>query len=624
MDKLNVVFGTAGHIDHGKTTLLKALTGIDADRLVLEKELGITIDIGFAPWITDEVNMGFVDVPGHEKYVRNMVVGVSGIDGVLLVVAANEGIMLQTIEHIDICSMLDIKKLVVALTKIDMVSSEDVKNREKEISDFLKGYSFNVIDIVKTSGITGEGIDSLKKALLKMAKSVERVDENGFPRLNIDRVFKLKGIGVVVTGTTLSGSFKVGDVVEILPIHKKCKIRNIQVYEKDVKIAFSGQRTALNLSGINYEDLKRGYSVTIPDAFEGSQMVNVKIKCSKNFDKGIKDGLKVHFYAGTDASVGKVYLPEGISYIKPGEESYSQIRLEKPIFMLPCDRFIIRQYSPEITIGGGKIVEILTSKLRKKELLDRIDVFCKFESCSIPEFILLKFKNSVFTPHLVFKNLGKSIESIEEGIKNLLRDEKIKAFTFSGKTYYIELNFYRILKNKIEDILLKKGRKGIKRENLNFEIKIRDELLFNFLLESLLMEGILVKRKDLLFHRKFFEGKVDKNYIDVENFIKRRRFDGVTKEELAKKFGKKGEEYLNVLISNGKVFPVEKNYFLSEKVIEELTEKIKDKFGDKGEFSVREFKNLTGLTRKRAIPLLEFLDRKGITLRLGNVRKLRI
>ncbi len=623
MEKINVVFGTAGHIDHGKTTLLKALTGIDADRLVLEKELGITIDIGFAPWITDKVNMGFVDVPGHEKYVRNMVVGVSGIDGVLLVVAADEGVMPQTIEHVDICSMLDIKNIVVAITKIDLVSQEDVERRIEEVKNFLLNYNFKKVEIVAVSGVTKEGIDNLKDALLRMASYVDRSESSTFPRLNIDRVFKLKGIGVVVTGTTLSGKFSVGDTVEILPIHRKCKIRNIQVYERDVKEAVAGQRTALNLSGIEFKDLKRGYSITTPDIFDTSQIINVKIKCSKNFDKGIKDGLKVHFYGGTDNSIGKIYFPENVKVLESGRESFSQIRLEKPLFLLPCDKFIVRQYSPEITIGGGKIVEILSKKLRKKELSKRIDIFIKFENCNISDFILFKFRDKLFTIYDVIRYSGKDKKMVEGTVNQMIESGMIEKFHFSDRTYFIEKNFYQELLKKIEDMVFSKGDGGIKKENLQFESKISDDLVFAFLIDNLLKNGTLFKRKNLLFHKKFAGGSSE--FLEkVRKFIRNKRFEGVSKEELFKRFGGDSEEALNILISNEKIFTVDKNYFIDSEIYEKLVRDLKIQFGEKGEFSVGEFKNITGLTRKKAIPLLEFLDRKGITLRFGNVRKLKI
>ncbi len=626
MEKLNVVFGTAGHIDHGKTTLLKGLTGIDADRLIQEKELGITIDIGFAPWITPEVNMGFVDVPGHEKYVKNMVVGVSGIDGVLLVVAADEGIMPQTIEHVDICSMLEIKNIVVAITKIDLVERTTVNKRIEDVSLFLSQYDFNVVDFVPVSGITLEGFEKLRNALLKMAKLVRR-DDRGIPRLYVDRVFKLKGIGIVVTGTTIDGKFKVGDELEILPLDKRCKVRNIQVYEKNVKEAFSGQRTALNISGVDYSSLKRGVCLTLPDIFEPFQILNVKIRCSVNHKKGIKDGHKIHFYAGTFHSVGKVYFPDGKNFLDRGEETVAQIRLEDEVFSLPCDRFIIRQYSPEITIGGGKILEINSRKLRKKELKRKENILFKLDKCGLKDFVKHELENGIHTLGYLVKKIGRDKDKIISVLDKLVDDGVVGVLNYQDKVFYVNKKYIEEIFSHIEELLKNSGEGGIKKENLQKKLKLYDNLMFSIILDLLFRKKIAFKRNNVIFHFDFYreEKGVENEKMDkYEEFVFKRGLEGISPKEFEKKFGREGGEIFQILISRGKIIAVNRDFFISSRVFENLVRKIKEEFGRSGEFSVGDFKDLTGLTRKRAIPLLELLDRKGVTLRFGNVRRIRL
>ncbi len=626
MEKLNVVFGTAGHIDHGKTTLLKGLTGIDADRLIQEKELGITIDIGFAPWITPEVNMGFVDVPGHEKYVRNMVVGVSGIDGVLLVVAADEGIMPQTIEHVDICSMLEIKNIVVAITKIDLVDRSTVNERIEEVSLFLSQYDFNVVDFVPVSGVTHEGFERLEKSLLKMAKLVKR-DDRGIPRLYVDRVFKLKGIGVVVTGTTIDGKFKVGDELEILPLNKRCKVRNIQVYEKNVKEAFSGQRTALNISGVDYSSLKRGVCLTLPDIFEPFQILNVKIRCSINHKKGIKDGHKVHFYAGTFHSVGKIYFPDEMNVLGKGEAEIAQIRLEDRVFALPCDKFIIRQYSPEITIGGGKILEVNSRKLKKREIRERRNILFKLDKCILKDFIKQKLESGIYTLRDFVRSVGRNENEMESVLIELEKEGLVDRLKYQDRIFYVRKRFIEEIFNHVEELLKESGRGGIKREDLQKKLKIFDNVIFSIILNLLFERKIAFKRNNVIFHFNFYDEKEDVKdggMNKYEEFVFKRGLEGISPKEFEKKFGREGGEIFQILISRGKIIAVNKDFFISSRVFDDLVDKIEKKFGRSGEFSVGDFKNLTGLTRKRAIPLLELLDRKGITLRFGNVRRIRL
>src|SRR5580704_6151497 len=367
----SVIVGTAGHIDHGKTALVKALTGIDADRLEEEKRRGITIDIGFAnlelPLPGGEtLRLGFVDVPGHERFVRNMLAGVGGIDLVLLVIAADESIKPQTREHFDICRLLSIRRGITVLTKSDAVDPETLAVVRAEVEDFLRE-SFlghpslgepslgQPNPIVAVSSLTGAGIDDLKRELVRVASEIPAKNSNAIARLPIDRVFTMKGFGTVVTGTLVSGTIHKEDEFEVFPTGKRVRVRGVQVHGKSAERAVAGQRTALNLAGATTEELARGMMLAPAATFRASSRVDVELSLLASA-KPLKDRARVHFYSYTSESIATVVL-YGKKQVGPGETAFAQLRLSEPALLLPGDRFIIRQFSPVITSGGGVVVE---------------------------------------------------------------------------------------------------------------------------------------------------------------------------------------------------------------------------------------------------------------------------
>src|ERR1035438_4244271 len=358
----SVIVGTAGHIDHGKTALVKALNGIDADRLEEEKRRGITIDIGFAHFELpgpdgSRIQLGFVDVPGHERFVRNMLAGVGGIDLVLLVIAADEGIKPQTREHFDICRLLAIRRGITVLTKSDAVDAETLEVVRLEVEDYVRGSFLDPAQspMVAVSSLTGAGLDELKSALARVASEVAAKNSAALARLPIDRVFTMKGFGTVVTGTLVAGTIRKEEELELFPSGKRVRVRGVQVHGAAADCAVAGQRTALNLAGISTEDLARGMTLATADTFRSTSRVDARLSLLASA-KPLKDGARVHFHAYTMETIAEVRLYE-TKQLKPGEEAFAQLRLVEPVLLLPLDRFIVRQFSPVVTIGGGILLD---------------------------------------------------------------------------------------------------------------------------------------------------------------------------------------------------------------------------------------------------------------------------
>ncbi len=358
----SVIIGTAGHIDHGKTALVKALTGIDADRLEEEKRRGITIDIGFAHLELalpdgEPLRLGFVDVPGHERFVRNMLAGVGGIDLVLLVIAADESIKPQTREHFDICRLLSVRRGIAVLTKSDLVDRETLDVVRMEAEEFLRNSFLDPAHspIVAISALTGAGLDGLREALVKVAAEIPAKDSTALARLPIDRVFTMKGFGAVVTGTLVSGTIRKEDELEVFPAGQRVRVRGVQVHGQPAEEAVAGQRTALNLAGVTTQELARGMVLAPPSTFHSSSRIDVSLALLQSA-RPLKDRARVHLHAYTSETIATVSL-YGTKQLAPGQTSFAQLRLAEPTLLLPGDRFIIRQFSPVLTIGGGEVLD---------------------------------------------------------------------------------------------------------------------------------------------------------------------------------------------------------------------------------------------------------------------------
>jgi len=356
----SIVVGTAGHIDHGKTALVRALTGIDADRLEEEKRRGITIDLGFAHLELATENgetqrFGFVDVPGHERFVRNMLAGVGGIDLVLLIIAADEGIKPQTREHFDICRLLSIQSGITVLTKSDLVDSDTLDVVRLEVEDFLRGSFLENSPVIPVSSLKGSGLDELKRELVRVGSLTPSRDSSAITRLPIDRVFTMKGFGTVVTGTLIAGSIRKDDELELFPARRKVRVRGVQVHGTATDEAVAGERTAVNVTGVEKQELKRGMTLSEPGLLEPTSRIDVKLSLLSSA-KPLKDGTRIHFHAYSMETTAEVRLHRS-KLLEAGKQSYARIRLAEPALLVPHDRFIIRQFSPVVTIGGGVVLD---------------------------------------------------------------------------------------------------------------------------------------------------------------------------------------------------------------------------------------------------------------------------
>ena len=387
----SIIIGTAGHIDHGKTALVKALTGIDADRLEEEKRRGITIDLGFAHLeLTapsgEKIRLGFIDVPGHERFVRNMLAGVGGIDLVLMVIAADESIKPQTREHFEICRLLSIPRGITVITKSDMVDEDTLSVARMEIEDFVRGSFLDVSrsPVVAVSALKGTGLDELKREIVRLAADVPARDTEALFRLPIDRVFTMKGFGAVVTGTLIAGKVKKEEEVEVFPARKRARVRGVQVHGSSAEQAIAGQRTALNLAGVQMEELARGMTLAAPGMFEPTQKFEVQISLLKDA-KPLRNRARVHFHAFTSETIAEVAL-RGVTELKPGASAFAQLRTAEPLLLLPGDRAILRQFSPVITIGGAVVLDAFPMARQKQ---DAVQTFLQTLSSGTRQEILL-------------------------------------------------------------------------------------------------------------------------------------------------------------------------------------------------------------------------------------------
>jgi selenocysteine-specific elongation factor SelB len=451
----HIIIGTAGHIDHGKTTLIRALTGRNTDRLKEEQDRGITIELGFT-WFDLESGLrcGIIDVPGHEKFIQQMVSGVVGMDMVLLVVAADEGIMPQTREHLDILELLGIEKCILVLTKCDTVEPEWVDMMEEDIRKELKDTILENAPVVRVSSVTGEGIEALKKEIEKMVSSLPERDTKGIPRLPIDRVFSLQGFGTIITGTLISGTLHKGDALAIYPEGLKARIRNIQVHEQDAEFAEAGQRVALNLSGVKKEELHKGSVISLENSMENSTLMDGKVTMLRDSKRSLKNRERLHFLSGTKEVLCRAVLLDK-EEIAPGEEGLCEFILEEEMVFKRGDRFILRFYSPVETIGGGIVLEPNARKKKRfsdeaiQELLSKEDGSLS----DVLETVIQEELNSLYTVQTLAKRLSHSVEEITPALSALVEEGRVYPVDLQKERYFLHRENAYILSTEIEHLL---------------------------------------------------------------------------------------------------------------------------------------------------------------------------
>ena len=475
----HMIIGTAGHIDHGKTTLIRALTGRNTDRLIEEQKRGISIDLGFAFFdLPRGQRAGIIDVPGHEKFIKNMLAGVMGMDIILLVVAADEGVMPQTKEHLAILDLLGIEKGLIVITKMDLVDEELLELVEEEIRDEVKGTFLENSPIVRVSSTEGKGIDQLIKLLDDYVKDMEERDISDLPRMPIDRVFTISGFGTVVTGTLLSGTLRVGDEVQIYPDNLLGRIRSLQVHDEDTEVAYAGQRVAANLVGIKKDDIERGQVLAAVGQMMPTRMLDVKVKLLEGIDRTIKSRTRLRLYLGTKELFCRIQLLDR-EILNPGEEAYAQLRLEEETVCKRGDRFILRFYSPMFTIGGGIVLEPIAKK--KKALDHRAIEELKLKEVGSEEEILeyiIKDNSSKFPSLKDIAAITSISETrLKEDIYKLVMMDRVIVLDLTKDKYLLHKSFYMELRDRIVEELKEYHesfplRPGIKKEMIRISILI--------------------------------------------------------------------------------------------------------------------------------------------------------
>jgi selenocysteine-specific elongation factor len=636
-----IIVGTAGHIDHGKTSLVKALTGIDADRLKEEKARGITIDIGFADLVVGDTHFGFVDVPGHERFVKNMLAGAHGIDLVMLIVAADESVMPQTREHFDICRLLEVKSGIVVITKVDLVDDEELLQLvEADIAEFVRGSFLEGAPIFRASSRTGQGIDELKKALARLAAKVTERDERAVARLPIDRVFTIKGFGTVITGTLVAGRIRAGDELELLPsADRRARARGLQVYGRAVQEAKAGERTAVNLQGLEVGEIERGQVLAPAGRLHAGSMLDVRLQLLRSAPRTLRNRSRTHLHLGTAEALARVVLL-GVSQLAPGDSGFAQLRLETPILALPGDHFIIRSYSPAATIGGGIVIDALAHKHRLREgalagsQLEKLAAADETERIAL--FLEMSGERGMSHAELAARSgstddaIKRAAEALEKARRAVVADRQslllIARPAFEGLAKRVTVLLKEF--HQRSPLLSGMGRQEL-RERLFAHLP---QEIFRTVIDHLTDRKEIAAEKDLLrlsTHRVALTPEEEAAKEHLAGIYARARLQPISLEEAIAQAGPqfgidagRAQRFAQMLIASGELVRVSDLIFHRNALasLRAVMERFKAEKGPR--IDVATFKDLTGVSRKYAIPLLEYLDRQRVTRRVGDVREI--
>lgn len=637
-----IVLGTAGHVDHGKTSLIRALTGMETDRLKEEKKRGITIELGFAYLdLPCGHRLGIVDVPGHEKFVKNMVAGVTGMDLVAFIIAADEGIMPQTIEHFEICRLLGVKKGMVVLTKKDMVEEDWLDMVQEEIREFCEGSFLEDAPIIPVSSITGEGIDTVLATLDEFVRQHNFQEVFGPFRLPVDRVFAMKGFGAVVTGTSISGRTNIGEDLRIYPSENVAKVRGIQVHSQSVETVEAGHRTAINLQGVDTATIERGMVLATPDCLQPNFMLDCQLLYLASNAKSLKHRKRVRVHLGTAEIIGRVSLIDR-DELEPGKEAGVQLLLENPIAVWPDDHFVIRSYSPVATIGGGRVLGNVSPRKRKRLTeTDRAynqQVFQTLADGSLEERALVFLRESG-ARGLTFDDLAIRLGTFGKHLKKALNEPlstKKMVVVDSAAQRYVDVEIAEKTKKEMLESLAKYHKSnplltGLVREELRLSIgKVIDQKVFAYCLNELLRKGDIVQEESMIrlaHHEVALKADEEELQRELLSWYESRGLSTPTVRETMDRFAEYSEKMvksvLDLLLREGKLVKISETLYYERVLINELVENVMNEIRSKGEIDAPAFKNLTGLTRKFSIPILEYLDRIKLTIRVGDARILR-
>ncbi|MEW6266462.1 MAG: selenocysteine-specific translation elongation factor [Thermodesulfobacteriota bacterium] len=631
-----LILGTAGHIDHGKTSLIRALTGIDTDRLKEEKARGITIELGFAHMDLPEAGrIGVVDVPGHEKFVRHMVAGATGVDLVALVIAADEGIMPQTREHLEICQLLDVRSGLIVLTKIDLAEPDWLDLVEEDIREFTAGTFLDGAPIVHFSAVTGQGSDEVKKTIALVAGQVIERETGSLFRMPLDRVFTMKGFGTVVTGTAISGRLTVGETVEIYPVRVTSKVRGLQVHNESVTEVAAGLRTAINLQSLERDDVERGQVLSLPDVLHPSRRLDLWVRHLSSHDRPLKNRAQVRFHVGTAENLGRIILLDR-EEMAPGQAGPAQIVLEKESVCLAGDRFVLRSYSPVRTIAGGEVLNPLPFRHKR------------FQEKTLADLAILKERHPEKSIQVLIDSAGPAGVSAAElaglidlpakQIKTALNQSLSKraAITYDkDQGRVIGGQTFDQLAARVKEILADFHRQyplrpGLVKEELKTRVPgLAEVKLLTFVLERLSASGDIVLEREVVR----LSGHKPK-LADEDKEIESKMLGLLEKAGLTPPYLKelavdlpgspdRHKEVLEHLAKQGVLVKVKSDLYFHRDALDKVWAQAKAEIQSAGEMTTPRFKEMTNLSRKYLIPLLEFFDAKGWTIRVGDKRVLR-
>lgn len=630
----NLIIGTAGHVDHGKTTLIAALTGDNTDRLDEEQERGLSIDLGFSSLeLRDGLRAGIIDVPGHEKFIKNMLAGAGGVDIGMLVIAADEAVMEQTREHLSILELLNVQQGLIVLTKIDKVEAEWVELVKEEVKEFAAGTFLEGAAVVPVSGVEGSGIEDLKEELSSLMKAVPDKDKEANAYFPIDRVFSIAGHGTIVTGTLMQGQIELEDELEIYPSHLEARVRGLQVHEEDVEIAQPGQRIGINLAGVDKDEVERGAVLAAKDSLINTQYLDARLELIESAPLVLEHGDRIRLHLGAKEVIGRVYLLDAEELL-PGEEGLVQFRLEEEVAANFKERYVLRRYSPMTTIGGGQILEPNPGQHRKfdEEVIKALEV--KEDGTPAERIQLaLQSEDKPLSLDELIKRTSLAKEQLARQLETLAQEEEVVELAAGKESTWLESDDYQSLLAEIIDYIetyhqdyhLRFGMpKEELRTKLSFDLDAKE---YNLLLAAL-KEKEEIEEEDAQISLAGFDVELTEREEDIKEEIvtafQREKYTPPELEELINSYDeqKQAEEIANLIINEGELIKVAHQLYFSQQAVEDAKWELRDYLEQEERIDVGEFRDLLKSSRKYALPLLEYFDQVGVTKREGDQRRL--
>ena len=632
----HVIIGTAGHVDHGKSALIHALTGIETDRLKEEKERGLSIELGFAYFnLPGGSRAGIVDVPGHEKFIRNMLSGAYGMDIVLLVVDSKEGVQEQTLEHLEILDLLGLSTGILVMTKVDLVSPAQLAESSEMAQEILVGTTLEGVPIVHVSSLTGQGLDALKNLIVQKVNAVAEVDQrDGVPRLYVDRVFTMQGFGTVVTGTLVTGSIQREQHLVVLPQGREVRVRGIQVHNESADCAHAGQRTALNLSGITADEIERG-NVICPIGFsQATDNIDVSMRVLSSYPRSLEHWTRLRFYLGTRETFCRTILLVDET-VRRGKTTQIQLRLESPILTFRGDRFIVRDFSAEHTVGGGQVINPFAPRHKRftEKTLEVLDEWESAENTDVINLVLTQSRDLCIPQDYLHYYLSGSHAALEQNLKDLETDRKI--VRWSGGTQFISAaNRTEAVQATLLDALRDFHEKNLLAPGQNIAQLQRqiglDGTAFERIVNHLIQGKQVIKEGNLLrmtSHQIQFSAEAEGIKNQIEEVLLSTRLNTPNLSELKTQFNEYPPQEIQkmfyALLNLGRFVKISDGYFIHANTLAKTLNLLTNYLRENGIITVAEFRELTKTSRKYAVPFLEYCDGQSITVRVDNHRRLR-